>query len=218
MARLTPDHYLHYVRDLFAQEDEALKKIGSCLSDNERKMQVGPEEGKMLHVLLTLLQAKRGVEIGTLHGYSAVWLARALAEDGHLWVVEKDHRRIEPTQQNIAQCQLEDKVTVIHGDATICLSSLETEGPFDFVFIDANKSGYVDYLNWAEDNVRKGGLIIGDNSFLFGHVVENTPPKEYSKRAWEVMREFNQRLADPEKYTSILIPTEQGMTVAIKNF
>jgi predicted O-methyltransferase YrrM len=101
------------------------------------------------------------------------------------------------------------------------LNELAASAPYDMVFIDADKPGYPEYLDWAEEYVRKGGLIVGDNTLLFGHVWSESAPQGAgapSRTAWNAMREFNRRLADPAKYHSVLIPTEEGMTVAIKLF
>lgn len=95
---------------------------------------------------------------------------------------------------------------------------IEKEGPFDMAFIDADKLNYLHYLDWAERNVRKGGLIIGDNTFLFDAVWKEGPVGRVRGTARHAMREFNKRLADPEKYLGILLPTEEGMTIAVKLF
>ena len=86
------------------------------------------------------------------------------------------------------------------------------------IFIDADKISYLDYLDWAEKYVRKGGVIIGDNSFLFEAVYLEELPEGVRPQTREVMREFNRRLAEPEKYCSIMLPTKEGMTLAIKQF
>ena len=106
----------------------------------------------------------------------------------------------------------------VWGDALDVLPQLSKEGPFDMVFIDADKLNYLRYLDWAEENVRKGGLIVGDNTFLFDAVWRDDPVDRVRQTARDAMRDFNRRLADPQKYCGILLPTQEGMTVALKLF
>jgi predicted O-methyltransferase YrrM len=86
------------------------------------------------------------------------------------------------------------------------------------IFIDADKINYLNYLDWAEENIRPGGLIIGDNTLLFDAVFQEKLPKGIVEAARQAMRTFNQRLAEPDKYHSIMLPTKEGMTIAIKNY
>ncbi|MCB0389994.1 MAG: O-methyltransferase [Bdellovibrionales bacterium] len=208
-----------YINQLFAREDDALLKIREELrKDGKEGINVGPHEGKLLQFLVRAFQVKKIVEIGTLYGYSALWMARALPEDGKLHCLEIDPENYKKAKELLQASDVSNKVEIYLGDANSSLQSLTNEGPFDMVFIDANKAGYLEYLNWAEENVRPGGFIIGDNTFLFGNVFEQ--PIEVAIQAndkqIQVMREFNQRLADPTKYNSILIPTSEGMTIAQK--
>jgi len=87
--------------------------------------------------------------------------------------------------------------------------------PYDLAFVDADKSGYPDYLSWCEKNVRRGGLIVGDNTFLWG-ALWNQPEHDIGEVEVQAMSEFNRRLSDPTRYNSILIPSREGMTVAQK--
>ena len=94
-------------------------------------------------------------------------------------------------------------------------------GPFDMVFIDADKINYHAYLDWAEQNIRKGGIIVADNTFLFGTVWQDSPPENRtpaSPAAWKAMRGFNERLSDNSRYMGTIVPTAEGLTVAIKRF
>lgn len=217
--RQTPDKAIKYIRNLFAPEDSVLKTAKQAGFDRGvGGMQVGAEEGKLLQTLVALSGAKKIVEIGTFMGYSTIWMARALPEDGYLYAIEKNADCARQASEHITASDVADRVSVKQGDALEILQTLESEGPFDMVFIDADKGGYVKYLDWAEQNIRKGGLIVGDNTFLFGDVYEDECPQGTPKGRWQTMREFNQRLADPTKYQSILIPTAEGMTVAVKLF
>ena len=203
-----------YIRQTFALETPALKAIRERTTDKNDQISISPEEGRMLQVLIKLAGIKTIVEIGTLSGYSAQWMADALPADGHIYTLEKDEKRAAMAHENLRH----QKITLLTGDALETLSSLNAKGPFDMVFIDADKLHYMHYLRWAEVHIRKGGLIVGDNTLLFDTVWRNEPNDRVRQTALQVMRDFNQRLADPDKYTGILLPTSDGMTVAIKNF
>lgn len=206
-----------YIQSLFAPEDAPLGEVFSCLRMDEAHMQISPSEGKILHTLAKMVGAKKIVEIGCLAGYSAIWMARALPEDGKLYAFEMDKTKEARIRKNIEACGVAGKVELIIGKAGEELPGINKHGQFDMVFIDADKAGYVNYLDWAEQNVRKGGLIVGDNTFLFGAVYGDNP-RNMAEPTIEIMKNFNVRLSHPEKYTSIILPTLEGMTVAVKNF
>lgn len=216
----TPNARLDYVRELFAPEDDLLREIRVTLAEKNRSIHVNPEEGKLLQVLATLHGAKTIVEVGTLGAYSTIWLARALADDGHLYSFELNPDMATLAQHHIERAQLADTVTIITGDAKETLPSINDHGPFDMIFIDADKSSYPNYLDWAEENVCQGGLIIADNTFLFDSVYLDQAPTDLpvGKAAHGAMRSVNERLANPQKYSGILIPTDEGLTIAKKLF
>lgn len=207
---------IEYIRKVFAPEDAGLRRAAESTPEELRMMKIGAEEGRLLQFLARLVQARRIVEVGTLTGYSAIWLARALPADGHLWTVDKTPLHVRLARENIAASDVADRVSVVEGDALKALETLNSHGPFDMVFIDADKIQYEDYLNWAEKHVRKGGLIVGDNTFLFGAVYSQKLPENVRESAAAAMRNFNSRLANYEKYNSIMIPTAQGLTIAQK--
>jgi predicted O-methyltransferase YrrM len=208
---------IQYIRETFAPEDELLQKTVKRIHANVRPIQVGAEEGKLLEFLIKMAGVKTVVEIGTLLGYSTLWMARALPDDGHIHTLEHDPDCVRLAHETFAGSDVENKITLVEGLADQNLPELSTQGPFDMVFIDADKNNYGNYLTWAEANVRKGGLIIGDNTFLFGAV--HTPLKDMKgvRRATRnTLINFNKRLADPTLYNSIMLPTEQGITIAQK--
>jgi len=206
-----------YIKSIFAQQDEALANIINTLRDDEAHMQISPIEGKTLHTIVKMVGAKKILEIGTLGGYSAIWMARAMPEGGRLYALEIDYKKEKRIRDNLAKCGVEDRVELIIGKALETLPKFEVHSQFDVVFIDADKVNYLNYLDWAEQNVRKGGLIIGDNTFLFGAVYGDNS-RGINPQTVQIMQEFNMRLADSNKYTSIILPTNEGMTVAVKNF
>jgi predicted O-methyltransferase YrrM len=135
---------------------------------------VAPNEGKLLYLLAKMRGAKRILEIGTLGGYSTIWLARALPEGGTLTSLELDPKHAEVARANIAGAGLSSKVEVQIGPALDSLSQLHRQGasPFDFIFIDADKSGYPAYLDWSMRLSQPGTVIVADNVIREGAVIE----------------------------------------------
>ena len=170
-------------------------------------IQVGPSEGRLLALLLRLANAKKVVEVGTLVGYSAIHMGRALPADGHLWSVEFEPHHAEVARGNLAAAGLAERVTVHVGAAREVLPTLDAHGPFDAVFIDADKVNYDHYGRWAIEHLRKGGLVIGDNAYLFGELMED------SDRG-RAMRGFHELVA--AACDSVCVPTPDGLVVGIK--
>ena len=167
---------------------------------------VGPSEGRLLGLLCKLAGVRRAVEVGTLIGYSAIHVARALPADGHLWTIEYEPRHAALARDNLAAAGVADRVTVLEGAGVDVLPTLTGHGPFDAIFIDADKISYPHYARWALANVRKGGLILGDNSFLFGELMDD------SDRG-RAMREFHELVA--AHCDSVNIPTPDGLVLGI---
>jgi len=214
-----PTPALEYIRSLYAAQDDLLADIAAELKRRNIAIQIGAEEGKLLQLLIALHNTKTIVEIGTLAGYSAIWMARALPEDGHIYAINKDPEHVQMAEGFFARSECRDKITQLAGDAHKILPTLSQKGGgFDMVFIDADKISYPAYLDWAEKNIRKGGLIVADNTFLHGAILEKTPPEDVAPTTWKNMHSFNERLADKSKYNATIIPTSEGLSVAIKLF
>ena len=163
----TLEQYDDYIRGLFAGEDEALRAAREEIEKAGLPLiHVSATEGKALHQLALLAGARRILEIGTLGGYSAIWLARALPEDGRLLSLEIDPHHADVSRRNLERAGLSHKVEVILGPAAATLERLQTSetAPFDVVFIDADKEGYPRYLDLCLPMVRQGGLILADNT------------------------------------------------------
>lgn len=206
-----------YLNDTFGIIDSDLEKIRERLKAGHADfMSVSPFEAKLLQFLIRTFKVEKIVEIGALFGYSAVAMAKALPATGKIYSIEKSEQNYKELLITDDAVECREQIDFILGDALDELADLQDQGPFDMVFIDANKGGYVEYLNWAEKNVKKGGLIVGDNTFLFGGVYGESRDPQMGPKQVQVMQEFNRRLADPVKYNSILIPTFEGMTVAQK--
>jgi predicted O-methyltransferase YrrM len=192
-----------YVAGLFAPPDEALE---AALRESERaglpSINVSATEGKLLQMLVEISGTRRVLEIGTLGGYSAIHFARALPDDGALISLELDENHAEVARRNVERAGLSDKVEVRVGDARQGLERLieNGEGPFDLIFIDADKEGYPEYLGWSLRLSRPGTLILGDNAIREGSVID---PDDSSSHA---MREFNEKLAKEPRLSAIVLP------------
>jgi predicted O-methyltransferase YrrM len=192
-----------YVAGLFAPPDETLEE---ALREAEREglpsIAVSATEGKLLQMLVGISGARRVLEIGTLGGYSAIHFARALPEEGALISLELDEHHAEVARRNVERAGLSAKVEVRVGDARQSLERLleNEEGPFDLIFIDADKEGYPEYLAWALRLSRPGTLILGDNAIREGSVID---PDDSSSHA---MREFNEKLAEDPRLSAIVLP------------
>ncbi len=199
---------LGFLADIHAPHDAALDAaFHAAERDGLPPIQVGPSEGKALQLLLRLVGAQRVVEIGTLAGYSAIWIARALPPDGHLWTLENEPHHAEVARRNLAAAGLMDRVTVIVGDALDSLRGLESQAPLCAVFVDADKGRYDRYGAWAARHLRPGGLLIGDNAFFFGRLLEDTA-------AAAAMRRFHEQSA--EDFDGVCLPTPDGLYVGVR--
>ena len=166
-----------YIEEQLLGKDESLDTVlAATEAAGMPPIQVSPTHGKLLKLLAQMHGAKRILEIGTLAGYSTIWLARALPVDGKLITLEFEPKHVAVARDNIAKAGLADKVEVREGSAldTLPLLASEGAGPFDLVFIDANKSGYADYLGWALKLTRRGSVIIADNAVQQGRIADAT--------------------------------------------
>ena len=199
-----------YTRSIFAIEDEALATIRREIPRRGLpEITVRPEEGRFLQFLIAACGARLAVEIGTLGGYSGTWIARGLPPGGRLVTLEKEAAYAAVAREHFALSGVADKVEVQIGDAHALLPELAAEGPFDFVFIDAEKEGYPAYLDWAEANLAPGGILAAHNAFRNGAVTE---PSNHETSV-EITRQFNRRLA--EGYLSTIFPAGDGTALAV---
>ncbi|MBI4062011.1 MAG: O-methyltransferase [Elusimicrobia bacterium] len=210
---------LDFVTRTIAREDDVLRDIReSTPSKGLPPISVGPDEGRLLHFLASACGARTIVEIGTLAGYSACWLARALPEGGMLHTIEYDPKHAQVAEKNIARAGLTAKTTLHVGAGMDVLPRLSALGPFDLAFIDADKAGYEGYARWAAENVRSGGLVICDNAYLFGNLHRDDLPSDHDDAPKVApMRAALKLLADEALFSSCaMIPTGEGMAVAVR--
>jgi caffeoyl-CoA O-methyltransferase len=202
---------INYVNTLFAPEDEVLLSIQEAGRKNEMpNISLDAHEAQALQFLMKAIGARKVVEFGTLAGYSGTWIARALPADGKLYTLEASPKHAAVARSSFERAGLSDKVEIIEGPAVESMHKLNAQGPFDFVFIDADKESYPQYLAWAIDNLRSGGIVAAHNALRHGGVVslQNEGDRQ--------MDQFNRALAADERLFSSLFAFGDGMALGIK--
>jgi caffeoyl-CoA O-methyltransferase len=205
-TRYTTPEILNFTNTVHGGHDDGLARAFD-VPDGVPAIQVSQSDGRLIYVLMRLAKARKVVEIGTLAGYSAIHIARGLVPGGKLWTIENDPKHAELARTNLAAAGLAKQTTVIVGSALETLPALAKEGPFDAVFIDADKVNYDKYGRWALENLRTGGLVIGDNAYLFGELMDQKPDAVS-------MRRFHELVA--ATCDSVCAPTPDGLVVGIK--
>ncbi len=199
---------LDWTTQLHAPNDAALQQAFDAPAANDMPaIQLAPSEAKLTEMLLRLAGAKKVVEVGTLAGYSALRLARALPPDGEVHTIEFDEKHAEVARKVIEAAGEAKRITVHVGAALDVLPKLAAKGPFCGVFIDADKENYDGYGRWAAKHLRQGGLLLGDNVFLFGHLLDS------DGRA-AAMRRFHEEAK--LHFETVCIPTPDGLLLGIK--
>jgi predicted O-methyltransferase YrrM len=200
-----------YIVDTFAVEDDVLKSVVASTEKNEMPLiHVSPENGKFLQLLIKIIGAKRILEIGTLAGYSSLWMARGLPVDGKLITLEFEQKHSEVAKNNFIKAGLEDKIEVITGPALDSLDKLK-DGKFDFAFIDADKVNINKYFDKIIDMMNRGGIITADNTLRRGDVVNQNSVDENTL----AIREYNKKVASDTRVESLLVPISDGVTVCL---
>lgn len=208
-----------YVNSMLVPSDAALEEaITASVAADLPAIAVTPSQGKLLHLLARSIHARRILEIGTLGGYSTIWMARALPDDGRLITLEYSAKHAEVARANIARAGLSDKVELREGAALETLSRMAAEkpAPFDLVFIDADKENNAGYFQWALRLTRPGSLILVDNVIRDGAVADasSTDPMIQG------IRRLNELLAKQPRVCATTIQTVgakgyDGFTLAL---
>jgi len=208
-----------YITELLIPSDSALDAtIQSTIDANLPKINVAPNQGKLLHILAQIQGASRILELGTLAGYSTIWLARALPSDGKLITLEANPKHAEVANENIDRAGLSEIVEIRVGAALDTLPQLVSEGqaPFDLVFIDADKVNIPEYFQWALKLTRRGSVIIVDNVIRKGAIIDADSTDENIQG----VRKFNTLLAAEPRVKATTIQTVgskgyDGLTIAL---
>lgn len=211
MPRTKQAQLEQYVRTLFAPEDAALRAASERQeTEGLPAINISPDEGKLISLLLRAVGARRVLEIGTLGGYSGIWIARALPPGGRLTTLEIDPRHATVARHSFADAGLSDRVELREGFAREILPTLEPG--FDAVFIDADKQSQVFYFHQSMRLLRVGGLLLCDNAYLDGRVVLARDKKPEV----EAVREFNRLAATDARLAATIVPVRDGLVVGVK--
>ncbi|MEK4185810.1 MULTISPECIES: O-methyltransferase [Paenibacillus] len=202
----TWDKVDQYITERLIPQDSVLEEV---LVTNQQAglppFDVSPSQGKFLNLLVQMKGARRILEIGTLGGYSTIWMARALPSDGQIVTLELDPIHAQVAKANLSLAEVDHLVELRVGDALEQLSQMKQEGvePFDFIFIDADKPNNPNYLKWALQFSQPGSVILGDNVIREGEVIN-----ENSEDARVVgVREFYDLLAEESRISATAIQT-----------
>lgn len=200
-----------YIAGLFSAEDELL---ASLREEADRTglppISISADEGRLLQVLLTAIGARRVLEVGTLGGYSAICMARALPPGGSVLTIEIEEKHADFARRYIQRAELTDRIDVRVGRALEVLPALDGER-YDAIFLDADKEPLPTYFEWALRLVRPGGLIIADNALWGGRVYDGDESDERTRG----VREFNRRMSTDPRVLGIIVPTHDGVAVAV---
>jgi caffeoyl-CoA O-methyltransferase len=210
-----------YIRGLVGIEDDALKAADNSIKEsNIPPISVSANQGKFLQVLAKTCRANKILEIGTLVGYSTIWMARALPAGGKLISLEFEPLHAKVARENIKRAELSNVVDIRVGNAIDLLPQIfaDNEGPFDMIFIDADKSPYKEYFEWSLKLSHPGTLIVADNVIREGKVMDGNTKDEMVKGA----RRFNEFLATVPEVTATIVQTvgskmHDGMALAVVN-
>ncbi len=209
----------HYISQLVGGEDDVLRDTLQSIRDsNIPSISVSANQGKFLQVLAKACNARKILEIGTLAGYSTIWMARALPEDGKLITLEYEPLHARVARANFEKAGLSNKIDVRVGKGIELLPELvaANTGPFDMIFIDADKPPYTEYFQWSLKLARPGTLIVVDNVIREGKVLEGDTADEIVAG----VQRFNTFLAKCQAVTATIIQTvgskmHDGMALAV---
>jgi len=178
-------------------------------------MQISPEQGQFMTLLVRLLNAKRAIEIGTYTGYSSICIANALPDDGELICCDDSEEWTHVARKYWKLAGLENKINLQVQDAAITLQTLieKDAGRFDFIFIDADKQNYERYYEYSLTLLRKGGLLAVDNTLWSGKVAD----PENNEPATRAIRRFNEKIKNDDRVIKSLLPIGDGLTLIYKN-
>jgi caffeoyl-CoA O-methyltransferase len=197
-----------YAREHSLEEDGLFRRLADVTLEktSDPGMQTGHMEATLLRMLVQLGGAKRVLEIGTFTGYSALAMAMGLPEDGELITLDKDPNATRIAQRCWKHSPHGGKIKLMLGDAMDSLKSIK--GFFDFVFIDADKENYIAYWDHCVPRVRKGGMIVVDNTLWHGAVLDPKEPLDYT------IDEFNEHACGDERVELLLLTVRDGLTLA----
>ena len=208
---VTAEHF-RYVAERTAPEDAFLADLKrAAVAEGIPAIWIAPEQASFMQILLRLAKAREVVEVGTLAGYSAIAMARALPKDGRVRTIELERKHADFAERWVAKSDVAGRVEVHRGAGMDVLPGFAADSA-DAAFLDADKCSYPKYLAECLRIVRRGGLIMVDNAFAFGELFNQAP----SDREVGAMRAFNDHMAKVESLQSVIVPLGDGLWVGAR--
>lgn len=205
-----------WTEELFAPEDAVLREIRErAVAEGLPAIAVGKMDGLHLEVLARACGARKAVEVGTLGGYSGVCLLRGMGEAGVLHTFELLEKNAAVARTSFEKAGFGQRAVIHVGPALENLRSIDALGPFDLCFIDADKQSYPAYLDWAAENLRVGGVVLGDNAFGWGGVAAEDFAG-HDPASITALRSFSALLARGGRFRSTMLPTAEGLALGVK--
>jgi predicted O-methyltransferase YrrM len=202
-----------YMTTLFPAEDEFLRTLNrEAKAQGIPPINIVPEQLAFFQMMLGALGAKHVLEIGSLAGYSAIGMARVLPDDGKVVAFELNSAHAEFIHRKAIEAGVDHKIQLHVGDAKELLREFRPNVEFDFVFIDAEKSGYVTYLDLTVPMLRLGGVVVGDNTLAWGKIADAASDDDMVK----AIQRFNHAMSTHEQLRSCMVPVGEGMTMGTK--
>ncbi|MBI3098918.1 MAG: O-methyltransferase [Planctomycetes bacterium] len=206
------ERHFQYIAERTLQEDDLLRSLKrEARAEGIPAIWISPEQASLMQILLRLVKAREVVEVGTLAGYSAISMARALPPEGRVRTIEISPHHADFARRWVARSDVAGRVDVHLGDGREVLRSFGTDTA-DAAFLDADKAGYPVYLTESLRIVRRGGLIMVDNAFAFGQLFDEHP----TDREVGAVRTFNEVMAREPALQSIIVPIGDGLWVGVK--
>lgn len=201
-----------YVESHTTDDDEVLRELYRYvhLHKLNPRMAAGPVQGKLLEFVCAMLKPKKVLEVGTFCGYSAICMAKALLEGGHLTTIEADPECEDVIRKFVEKASLTEKITLLMGDAKHIIPTLS--GYFDLVFIDADKVSYSYYYEQALPKVKSGGFILADNVLWDGKVLDGAAREKDT----QALQRFNDMVNSDDRVDNVLLPLRDGLMVIRK--
>ncbi len=208
---LTAKHF-EYIAARTAPEDAFLKSLKkAAVQAGIPSVWIAPEQASFMQILLKLCGAAEVIEVGTLAGYSAIAMARALPPHGRVRTIEISRKHADFAEDWIARSDVADRIELLRGDGKDILKTLDADTA-DAAFLDADKAGYGLYLEESLRIVRRGGLIMADNAFAFGELFDENPADAETP----AVRAFNEHIAADKRLQKVIVPLGDGCWVGVK--
>lgn len=209
------DSLQKYIRDNFSGEDQFLSDLRKEANDAEiPAINISPEQITFLQSIICASNVKLILEFGTLAGYSAIGMARALPENGKLITLELNKKHYNFAKQKVHESGLSNKIEVINEKGLDFLKRYKFDNEIDLVFADADKSNYINYLDITLPKLRKGGIFIADNAFAFGNIAKDVPDR--NPDSVQALKEFNQYMINHKDLITSIVPLGDGMIIGVK--